>query len=194
MTAYSLKTGYMGWERGMTRKKDPLPGLNWLARVFIWCGSHYIDKPEVLMYRYIRVCWSRDVPKMWNFLLPKLVKACILTIFQLSLGCSTLMVTMLVFHWFTGYRGALPSQWEAVYFRYEDHLSVGHQATEGQPGGGTQPCGVCGYEGHQVHFTVSVLSLKSIILKMKQHYFSSSTYNTDCQPISDLHSLCHVTP
>lgn len=64
-----------------------------------------------------------------------------------------IQLLVVIFHWFTGYRGALPSQWEAVHFRYEDHLSVGHQEAEGQPGRGTQPCGICGYEGHQVNFT-----------------------------------------
>lgn len=29
---------------------------------------------------------------------------------------------------------------------------------------------------------------------MKQHNFSSSTYNTDWRPISELHGLCHATP
>lgn len=98
--------------------------------------------------------------------------------------------TLLVCHWFTGYRGALPSQWKAVYFRYEDNLSVGHQAAEGQPGGGSQPCGVCGYKGHQVHFAVLLLSLKSYSLKDE-----ASTYNTHCWCYSELHGRCHnITP
>lgn len=49
-----------------------------------------------------------------------------------------------------GHSGELSSQWEAVYFRDESHVSVGHQAAEDQPGGGPQPCCICGYQGHQV--------------------------------------------
>lgn len=51
--------------------------------------------------------------------------------------CLQLLNRTLVFYWFTGDRGALPSQWEAVHFRYEDHLPVCHQEAEGQPGGGS---------------------------------------------------------
>lgn len=72
-----LKTRNMGRERGMTCKKDPLPGSNrgccgymvcilntrppdtpawvtfylWLPRAFICCGCHYIDKPKVSVYQ-----------------------------------------------------------------------------------------------------------------------------------------------
>lgn len=60
--------------------------------------------------------------------------------------------THVYFHWSPGYSSELSSQWEAIYFRYESHDSVSHQAAEDQPGGGPQPCCVCGYQGHQVRF------------------------------------------
>lgn len=60
---------------------------------------------------------------------------------------------LLLSDWTTGFRGSLPSQWEAVHFRYEDHISVSHQEAEGQPRGGTKPGGVCGDKGHQVCLT-----------------------------------------
>lgn len=60
--------------------------------------------------------------------------------------------THVYFHWSPGHSSELSSQWEAIYFRYESHDSVSHQAAEDQPGGGPQPCCVCGYQGHQVRF------------------------------------------
>lgn len=62
------------------------------------------------------------------------------------------LFTHLRFHWSPGHSGELPSQWEAIHFRHESHVSVSHQAAEDQPGRGPEPRRVCGYQGHQVRF------------------------------------------
>lgn len=73
------------------------------------------------------------------------------------LYCS--LINCCFLHWFTGCRSAIPSQWEAIYFRYENHLSVCHQAAESEPGRSSQPCGVCCHKGHQVHGSTALPDL-----------------------------------